>query len=111
MHIFRFHIFSWGIAALLVLLPALIHKFGIAAEGNWCWIRGEELMTRIGFHDLFLLLATTVFIASCILTAKIVSFLSSMTVTITTFADYAYAVVRVERSTINGCLSTVACEQ
>ena len=71
MHIFRFHIFSWAIAALLVLLPALIHKFGIAAEGNWCWIRGEELISRIAFNDLFLLLATTVFIASCILTRKV----------------------------------------
>ena len=70
MHIFSFHIFSWGTAVLLVLLPALIQKsFGSAAGGNWCWIRGDALITRIAFHDLFLLLATSVFIVSCILTA------------------------------------------
>ena len=71
MHTFRFHVFTWGTALLLVVLPALIHKsFGSAGEGNWCWIRGDELVSKIAFHDSVLLLATAAFIVSCILTFK-----------------------------------------
>jgi len=67
-----FHIFTWGTALLLAVLPALIHKsFGSAGEGNWCWIRDDELVSKIAFHDSVLLLATAAFVVSCILTRKV----------------------------------------
>ena len=90
MHTFRFHIFTWGTALLLVVLPGLIHKsFGSAGEGNWCWIRGDELVSKIVFHDSVLLLATAAFIVSCILAA--VKFVSSSTKVLLQDLHYMHA--------------------
>lgn len=77
MHTSRFHVFAWGTAALLVVLPALTKQsFGNAGEGNWCWIRGDEWVGRLASHDWCLLVATAALTISCIVTAKNVSVLN-----------------------------------